>query len=120
MRTRVYVAGAYSADNVITILDNMRRGMRVCTVLLLAGYAPFCPWFDYHFQLMLRGGEALSVSDYYEYSIAWLDAAECVYVVPGSEHSHGTNLEIEYAAGKGIKIVYDIDELILDTGTGLA
>ena len=62
---RVYVAGAYSASNVISVLDNIREGMRLSTQVLLLGYAPFCPWLDHHFQLMLREGEKLSVDDYY-------------------------------------------------------
>lgn len=75
---RVYVAGAYSADNVIGVLDNMREGMRTSTEALLAGYAPFCPWLDFHYQLMLRPGERLAVPDYYEYSLSWLSACEAV------------------------------------------
>ena len=112
MRKRVYVAGSYSADNVISVLDNMRRGMRACTRLLLAGYAPFCPWFDYHFQLMLRDEERLEVSDYYEYSISWLAISEILLVLPGSESSSGTALEIEYAASHGIEIIHDISKLL--------
>ena len=46
---RIYVAGAYSDDNVLKILNHMRVGMRAGLKLLLAGYAPFVPWFDYHF-----------------------------------------------------------------------
>ena len=66
---RIYIAGAYSADNVITVLDNMREGMRLATRVFLLGYAPFVPWFDFHFQLMLRENEILTVEDYYRYSI---------------------------------------------------
>jgi len=66
---KVYVAGAFSGDNVLTILDNMRKGMRLATEVLLAGFAPFVPWFDYHFQLNLREGETLKVEDYYNYSM---------------------------------------------------
>ena len=49
----MYVAGAYSSDNVLGVLDNMRRGMRMSTEIFLAGFSPFCPWLDYQFQLML-------------------------------------------------------------------
>ena len=38
---RIYIAGAYSANNVLTVLDNMREGMRLATKVLLLGYAPF-------------------------------------------------------------------------------
>lgn len=110
-RTRVYIAGAYSADNVITILDNMREGMRMATRVLLAGFAPFCPWLDYQFQLMLRNYERLSVEDYYEYSLAWLDASDVMFVLPNSENSKGTKKEIEYAVENNIPIVYCLEEL---------
>ena len=108
---RVYVAGAYSADNVITILDNMRRGMRLGTEVLLAGYAPFVPWFDYQFQLMLREGESLTVRDYYDYSMAWLEASDCVLVVPKSENSKGTQAEIKRATELEIPVYHSLDEL---------
>jgi len=31
---RIYVAGKYSADNVIEVLDNIKRGTQVCVDLL--------------------------------------------------------------------------------------
>jgi len=108
---RVYVAGAYSADNVITVLDNMRIGMRVATEILLKGYSPFVPWFDFHFQLMLRENESLTVEDYYKYSIDWLEVSDVLYVLPNSEHSKGTQAEIEFAKENNIPIIYDINEL---------
>ena len=115
-RTRIYVAGSYSADNVIAVLDNMRRGMRACTVLMLAGYAPFCPWMDYHYQLNLRGGEHLAVSDYYEYSLAWLAVSDALLVLPGSEDSVGTQGEIRYAQEHGMPVYFDINYLIQKGG----
>jgi hypothetical protein len=108
---RVYVAGAYSADNVVSVLDNMRRGMRVSTEVLLAGYAPFCPWLDYHFQLMLREGETLTVRDYYQYSLAWLEASDAVLVLPDSENSKGTQAEIARARELNIPVYYNLDDL---------
>ena len=108
---RVYVAGAYSATNVIDVLDNMRKGMRLSTEVMLAGFAPFCPWLDYHFQLMLREGEALSVKDYYEYSLAWLEVSDAVLLVPGWENSKGTIAEIERAEQLGIPVYTNLHEV---------
>ena len=109
---RIYIAGAYSADNVVAVLDNMRRGMRKATEVLLAGYSPFCPWLDYHFQLMLREGEKLEVSDYYAYSMAWLEASDAVLVLPNSENSKGTQAEILRARQLNIPIVESVVELV--------
>ncbi len=108
---RVYVAGAYSADNVIAVLDNMRRGMRKSTEVFLAGYSPFSPWLDYQFQLMLRDGEKLTVPDYYRYSMAWLEVADAVLVLPNSEQSKGTQAEIARAKELNIPIFYNLEEL---------
>lgn len=108
---RVYVAGAYSSDNVIGVLDNIREGMRWSTKVFLMGHAPFAPWLDFHFQLMLREGEKLKVEDYYEYSIAWLRASDVVFVTPGWETSRGTRAEILEAERLGIPVVYEIEKI---------
>jgi hypothetical protein len=108
---RVYVAGAYSAGNVLAVLDNIRKGMRVGLEVLLTGYAPFVPWFDFHFNLMLRDGELLTVQDFYNYSMAWLEVSTAVLVVPGWENSKGTNAEIARAQELNIPIFYSLDEL---------
>ena len=108
---RIYIAGAYSADNVITILNNMREGMRLATKVFLLGYSPFCPWLDFHFHLMLREGENLTVEDYYRYSIAWLRVSDAMLLVPDWQASKGTKKEMEIAYKMPIPVYYDIDEL---------
>jgi len=107
---RVYVAGAYSADNVLKVFENMRKGMQLSTEVFLAGYAPFCPWFDYHFALM-SGLNDLTVDMFYEYSIAWLKVSDCMLLVPGWENSKGTLKEIEWAKLLNIPIYCSLDEL---------
>jgi hypothetical protein len=111
---RVYVAGAYSADNVITVLDNIREGMRLATEVFLAGFSPFCPWLDFHFQLMLRENERLTVEDYYIYSLAWLDVSDAMLVGTwrGWDKSKGLRAEIERAYHIGIPVFYKIESLI--------
>ena len=107
----VYVAGAYSANNVIDVLSNMRRGMRASTEVLLAGFSPFSPWLDYQFSLMLQNDETLSVEDYYKYSMSWLERSDCVLVLPNSEHSKGTQAEIRRAQELGIPIYYRLKDI---------
>ena|ERR1035437_10560980 len=106
---RVYVAGAYSSDNVLGVLNNIREGIRVSTEILLAGYAPFCPWLDHSFVLALREGENISVQNFYDYSTAWLEVSDMVVLVPGWENSHGTRAEIEIARTLNIP-VYTYEE----------
>lgn len=108
---RVYVAGAYNAGDVIGVLDNMRRGMRASTEVMLAGFAPFCPWMDYHYKLMLREGEDVTLQDFYDYSMAWLEASDFVLVLPNSEHSKGVNAEIARAKELGIPVFQTVEEL---------
>lgn len=109
---RVYVAGAYNASNIVDALENMRKGMRASTEVFLAGFAPFVPWFDYHFNLMLQEGEKLTIQDYYNYSIAWLKVSDIMLVVEGWENSKGTKKEIEVAKEIGIPIYYRLEQMI--------
>lgn len=113
---RIYIAGAYSANNVITVLDNIRIGIRASTELFLKGYSPFCPWLDFHFQLMLREGEILSVEDYYRYSIDWLEVSDAMYILPNSENSKGTQKEIKRAIELNIPVFYSMDEFLVKNG----
>jgi hypothetical protein len=108
---RVYVAGSYSSNNVINVLNNIRHGVRAATELFLKGYSPFCPWLDFHYQLMLREGEELTVQNYYDYSMAWLEVSDAVYVLPNSENSKGTQAEILRAHELGIPVFFDVDEM---------
>ncbi len=109
---RIYVAGSYNADNITTSLDNMRIGMRASVKVLLAGHTPFCPWFDYHFQLMLRGTEQLTINDYYRYSMDWLEVSDAVYVCNFKPDSNGTKAEIERAEELNIPVFFEFGELI--------
>ncbi len=109
---RVYVAGPYSADNVITVLNNMRIGMRESTRLMLAGYSPFCPFLDYQFQLMLREGEELTLKHYYKYSMDWLEVSDALVVLDGWEESKGTLAEMTRAAELHIPVYYGVDRFL--------
>ena len=115
---RVYIAGAYSADNVLFVLDNIRIGMKMGTKVLLAGYSPFVPWFDFHFQLMLEKDEKLTVKDYYKYSMSWLEVSDAILVLPNSENSTGTQKEIERAKELNISIFYSLEALIKEKLNG--
>lgn len=104
---RIYVAGRYSSEHILEVFANMRRGMRKSTELFVKGYAPFCPWLDYHYTLMLREGETIDVDDYYRYSLAWLEVSDAVLVLPGWEGSKGVQAEIDLAALVGIPVFFD-------------
>lgn len=108
---RIYIAGPYSADNVISVLENIRKGIRASSEVLLAGFAPFCPWLDFMYSLVLREGEQISVETYYAYSLKWLEVSDAVFVLPGWESSRGTRREIGAALALDIPVFYDLELL---------
>ena len=107
-RLRVYVAGSYSGPDVMTVLGNMRRGIRLATAVLQAGFAPFCPWFDHQYCLHAD----IKLSDLYAYSMSYVECADAVLVVPvGAETSKGTQAELKFAEERGIPIFWSLCEL---------
>ena len=108
---RVYVAGPYSANNIIDCLDNMRKGMRIGAEVFMAGYSPWVPWHDFHHQLVLRDDESIPVQYYYEMSMAQLEVSDAVLVLPGWMESKGTLAEIKRAEELKIPIFYTFEAL---------
>lgn len=113
---RIYVAGAYSADNIIGVLENIRKGLRASVEIMMAGYAVFSPWLDHQFAFMLREGEILPKELYQNQSLAWLEVSDAVIVLPGYESSRGTLREIARAQEIKIPIFYSIEEFIKKGG----
>lgn len=105
-RLRVYVAGPYSADNVLGVLQNIGRGERACAELFHEGLAPFCPWHDktYAMDALCQGD---GVEAFREHSMAWLEVAQAVFVLPGWEQSEGTKAEMLRAENIGIPVFFD-------------
>jgi len=108
---RVYVAGPYSASNVLDVLRNIGRGEKVCAELFRRGFAPFCPWHDKGYILDGPNHE-YTVQQFYDYSMAWLEVSDCVFLIEGWEHSMGTLKEIERANELNIPVFQTLQELI--------
>lgn len=111
---KVYVAGKYSDTSVLGVLNNIRKGIKVSRELFVEGYAPFCPWFDFLFGITYTDDEMYSVDveKYYEYSVAWLGVADCVFLLPeGTENSVGVQKELARAKELNIPVFTDRDEL---------
>ena len=115
-KVRVYVAGAYSADNVFQVFRNMRKGMNLATQALQTGrISPFCPWLDYQFILQEDPTQRkISVDDIYQYSLSFLENwAEAVLVQPdGWIESKGTVAEINKAKELGIPVFFQMEDLM--------
>jgi hypothetical protein len=109
---RVYVAGAYSANNVIDVLKNIGRGDEYCTQLFLNGFAPFNPWSDRTF-VMLAWKHKFTVQQFYDYSITWLKVSNCLFLVPEWRNSKGTIKEIKIAKKLKLPIFETLTELKL-------
>lgn len=107
---RIYVAGLYSADNVLDVLRNIGRGQRMCAKLFEMGYAPFCPWHDKGFITDNPEG-AFTVEQFYEYSLAWLEVSDAILLLDGWKDSVGAVKEFERANELGIPRFYNIDQL---------
>lgn len=110
---KVYVAGPYSANNVIDVLKNIGHGEKMCARLFKLGYAPFCPWHDKSY-VIDNCNDKFTTKQFYDYSMVWLDVSDCILLLSGWETSKGTIVEIERAKKLDIPVYYSIEDLIVD------
>lgn len=114
---KVYIAGPYSASNVIDVLKNIGRGQAYANAVFQLGFAPFCPWFDKEF-VISNWDDSHEVGTFFNYSLAWLKVSDCVFIVPNhcgmikAENSPGTQKEIEVATQLGIPVFYSLSNLL--------
>lgn len=109
MRKRVYVSGAYSGENVLSILRNIGRGEYYAGEIFKLGFAPFCPWHDKDYVIQNWYTDFL-IDQFYDYCISWLAVSEIMFVVPGWTESRGTKKEIEIARELKIPIYFTLDQ----------
>ena len=107
---KVYVAGNYSADNIIDGLRNIGRGRKIAAGLFEMGFAPFTPWWDASFVVDNPEGN-YTKQMFYDASLAWMEVSDAVYVISGKGDGGGVSKEIERAEELGIPVFYRYDEL---------
>jgi nucleoside 2-deoxyribosyltransferase len=113
---KIYVAGPYSATDVLSVLKNIGRGEYWSSQLFMRGFAPFTPWHDKTFVIQ-NWKEDFNVEDFYNYSLEWLRVSDAVFVVPNQVglkdwgDSKGTLYEIGEASKLGIPVFHSIKEL---------
>ena len=107
---RIYIAGPYSSDNVLSVFENMRKGMVLATQVRRMGYAPYCPWMDFMYYFM-NNGKPFSIENCYEYSLTWLEVSDAILFLDNWKESHGAIQEHEYALRHDIPIYYSIIDL---------
>jgi len=108
---RVYVAGPYSANNVIDVLQNIGRGQKVAAELFENGFAPFTPWHDKDF-CFINCYSKLTVKQFRIFSMAWLEVSDAVFLVKGWMESEGTLAEITRAGELNIPVFANFKDLL--------
>lgn len=109
---RVYIAGAYSADNVIDLARNISIGSQTANMAEEAGFAVYSPWDDFQ-RFVLAGSHRTTVEDKYRCSMAWLEVSDALLVAenPYNSKSKGLEAELIRARHLGIPIFHDLDAL---------
>lgn len=117
---RIYVAGKYSTNdkgdpaNIIEVMDNIRKGQKAALDVLRLGYIPFCPWFDWQF--LLLDDEPITIKQFQNYSMSWLEVSDSVYVISGEGNGGGVDAELNRAKELGLPVFRSIDEIIRTGG----
>ena len=111
MQRRIYIAGPYSAPDVLSVFSNMRRGMILATQVRKLGFAPFCPWMDFMYYF-LDQENSFDLENCYEYSLAWLEVSDGILFTPDWRTSHGAQMEHAYAIEHHIPIFYNLMDLV--------
>lgn len=106
---KVYCCGAYSAPNVIKVMEHCRRGIDTVCRVRQAGFATYNPWAD----LLEHLHCFFSLEDSYRHSMTWLEACDALLLIPeDAEQSHGVQAELVRAKELGIPIFRTINDLI--------
>jgi len=115
---KIYVAGRYSAGNIIEGLQNIGKGEAVCARLFREGFAVFCPWADSTYCKLLWMDD-LRKESFYQASIAWLEVSDAVLVISGEGDGGGVDAEIKIAGELGIPVFRRVFDLIKWDGVKL-
>lgn len=107
---RIYIAGKYSAPDVFSVFENMRRGMKMAVKVRQLGYAPFCPWMDFMY-FFINTGEQFTLENCYEYSIEWLKVSNGILFLPDWQESHGALEEWRIANKSNIPVFFTLADL---------
>ena len=107
---KIYVAGDYSADNIIEGLQNIGKGRFESAKLFVHGFAPFCPWWDASFCID-HPYETYDKEMFYNASMVWLEVSDAVFVISGVGKGGGVDKEIARASELGIPVFNNIEDL---------
>ena len=100
-RKKVYIAGPFKGASAWEIENNVRKAEAIMLAVNAAGGAALAP----HLQGRYMYG-TLDEAAWLEVDFAWLEVAEALLVLPGSENSKGTQQEVVRAVELNIPIFY--------------
>lgn len=101
-KIKVYVAGPYTKPNPA---ENTQKAIKVGSELLEKGFAPYVP----HLTLLWDTVDPQPYETWIEYDFEWLAVCDVLLRLPGE--SSGADREIAFARGRGIPVVYTIEDL---------
>jgi len=120
----VYIAGpltpaSTTQNHAIEYLVNIRNMVSAGRKLLMAGFYPFVPAFDFLFFMLPPDEgrycqEPLEISGLQikEYSMEWLRRCDAVIFLPGWLESSGSVAEFYEAVSLKIRVFFDIKDLL--------
>lgn len=103
---RVYVAGPYRANTTWGIHQNIYRAKCLGLQIAKMGMNPFVP----HANTGYYDGE-VPEQFWLDADIEWLACCDCLFVLPGSDTSSGTQGEIAYCEAHSIPVFHTLDGL---------
>lgn len=104
---KVYIAGKLNAG-ACGYIQNVHRMIVTANQIRKMGHSCYVPCLDLLSGLVIGN---LTYNDFFENNLPWLKCADCLYILPNSEESSGTQAEIKLARLYDIPVIYDIEEL---------
>lgn len=103
---KAYIAGPFTDISFPRILRNVRRGLRLYSILLMQGYTVYCPFLDYFTTLTLGEGDTIEPKIFQANAKAWLEVCGIIFVLPDWTESKGTQAEVQWSKEHNLDIVY--------------
>jgi hypothetical protein len=105
---RIYIAGKLNA-NAAGYIINCHTMIKKANEIRKLGFSVYIPCLDFLSGIVQGDYNYL---DYANNNLPWLECADAVFVMPDSEKSTGTQLEIRIAYERDIPVFYEISELV--------
>jgi len=109
MNKKIYIAGKLN-DDAAGYIRNCHNMIRTADKIRRLGFSVYIPCLDFLTGLVMGD---YKYTDYFENNLPWLQAADAVFVLPDSQHSKGTQAEIEMARSLGIPVFDNVAALVM-------